>query len=104
MALEVQKYFMKKMFQIGHTETVRPSLKVRIGPGRHGILCPLGLCCRSGANTHFYCKEIADDFCNLVVSRLKRKETANVLLIGSPGNGKNFIIKKETTFKYQTFG
>jgi len=65
MALEIQKYFMKKMFQIEHTETVRPSLK-----------------------------EIADDFCNLVVSRLKRKETANVLLIGSPGNGKNFIIKK----------
>ena len=32
----------------------------------------------------------------MVVSRLKRKETANVLLIGSPGNGKNFIIKKET--------
>ena len=92
---------MKKMFQIEHTETVRPSLKVRIGPGRPGILGPLGLCCRSGVNifTHFYCKEIADDFCNLVVSRLKRKETANVLLIGSPGNGKNFIIKKETTFK-----
>ena len=44
----------------------------------------------------FDLKEIADDFCNLVVSRLKRKETANVLLIGSPGNGKNFLIKKET--------
>ena len=29
MALEVQKYFMKKMFQIEHTETVRPSLKVK---------------------------------------------------------------------------
>ena len=44
----------------------------------------------------FDLKEIADDFCNLVVSRLKRKETANVLLIGSPGNGKNFLIKKES--------
>ena len=53
MALEVQKYFMKKMFQIEHTETVRPSLKVGIGPGRHGILGPLGLYCRS-TGKHFH--------------------------------------------------
>ena len=35
-----------------------------------------------------------------MVSRLKRKETANVLLIGSPGNGKNFIIKKEANLNW----
>ena len=35
MALEVQKYFMKKMFQIGHTETVRPSLKVGFFGRKH---------------------------------------------------------------------
>lgn len=47
MALEVQKYFMKKMFQIGHTETVRPSLKVGLpGRTRPGLKSRTDLICR----------------------------------------------------------
>lgn len=39
-------------------------------------------------------KETFSQLSNLVVSRIKRKESANVLLIGSSGNGKNFLIEK----------
>ncbi len=62
---EFQKELLKRIISINQFSTVRPSIK-----------------------------ETCDNLCSIICSRIKRKESGNILLIGSPGSGKSFIIKK----------
>ncbi|CBY18158.1 unnamed protein product [Oikopleura dioica] len=62
---EFQKDLLKRIISINQFSTVRPSIK-----------------------------ETCDNLCSIICSRIKRKESGNILLIGSPGSGKSFIIKK----------
>jgi len=62
---DFQKDLLKRLISINQFSTVRPSIK-----------------------------ETCENLCSIICSRIKRKESGNILLIGSPGSGKSFIIKK----------
>ena len=62
---DFQRDLLKRLININHFSTVRPSIK-----------------------------ETCDKLCSIICSRIKRKESGNILLIGAPGSGKSFIIKK----------
>ena len=61
----LKKYFLEKIVNISPEAPVRDSLK-----------------------------ETANSLSNVVTSRIKRKESGNILLIGPPGCGKSFVIQR----------
>merc|ERR1712227_869949 len=62
---ELKRHFVQKLTQINPEAKVRASLK-----------------------------ETADNLSNVISSRIKRKESGNILIIGPPGCGKSFVIQR----------
>ena len=62
---ELQRYLLEKVIKINPEAIVRESLK-----------------------------ETATNLGNIISSRIKRKESGNILIIGPPGCGKSFVISR----------